>query len=283
MAKTKINPEAAAAEVASAPAVTPEVMPDAQTVTDMAPVEPTSAAVVRMEDVNVGAMVGEFTSKDMLIPRLEIVQALGPNSEKFPGGTVIFNKVTTLAKFALGPQDKEQPLNIVALFAKKFIEEVLKYDPNGPLPRTFATMEDATKAGLRTGWGPKQADGTDLKPQVREVVSLLVLVQQPEGVDPILFPLECEGKRYALGMWTVRGTAYKKVAKVMFSNMHYALGGNLAKGVWTMVVKRENFDGKLVYVPNIALVGTTPDALRSMASAMVTGKNVQTDNGHDGE
>lgn len=277
MAKTSINPTKAA-EAAATPVV--ERTPDAGAVADLTPVvREESAALMRLDSVQVGGMDGEFTPKDLVIPRLEVVQALGPNSEKFPGGTVIFNKTVTLAKFALTAQDKEQPLNIVALYAKKFIEEVLEYDPNGPLPRTWPTTEAAKAAGMRTEWGPKGADGKSVAPQVRDVANLLVLIQQPEGMDPVLFPFEDNGKRFAVAMWTVRGTAYRKVAKVMFSNMHFALRGNLASGTWTMVVKRETMNGKLVYVPTIALTATTSPTLIAMVKEMMAGKNISTDNG----
>lgn len=278
MGKTTIKP-ADAAEAANATPVV-ERTPDPQAVADLTPVpREESSAMMRMEDVQIGGMAGEFTPRDLVIPRLEIVQALGPNSEKFPGGTVIFNKTVTLAPFALTPQTKEVPLTIVALYAKKFIEEVLEYDPNGPLPRTFPTMDAAKAAGLRTEWGPKGADGKSVAPQVREVSNLLILIQQPEGLDPVLFPFEDGGKRYAVAMWTVRGSAYRKVAKTMFSNMHFALRGNLASGTWTMVVKRESLNGKLVYIPNVALTATTSPTLIEMVKSMMAGKNLSTDNG----
>lgn len=280
MAKSTINPAEAAKAVAaaeSAPVVERPLNPEAAA--DLLPaVREENSAMMRMEDVQIGGMAGEFTSRDLVIPRIEIVQALGPNSERFPGGTVIFNKTVTLAKFALGPQDKEQSLHIVALYAKKYIEEVLPYDPNGPLPRTFPTMEAAKAAGLRTEWGPKGPDGKSISPQVRQAANLLVLVEQPEGMDPVLFPFEDSGKRFAIAMWTVRGNAYKKVAKTMFSNMHFALRGNLASGTWTMVVKREPLNGKLVYVPNVSLTATTSPTLIQMVKDMMSGKSISTDN-----
>lgn len=192
-----------------------------------------------------GQVSGSVDRSDLLIPRLNIVQNVGPLSEMFEGkgGAIILNKETLLAQ-------KDEPIKLTVLSIKKTYEENLPYDPNGPRPRVFESLEEVVDAGLYTDWRNNQ------QPTAKEVATVLAFIEEPEGVEDLSFSYEFEKKNYALAVWTLRGTAYTRGAKKIFSASQIELAKDgLLSGDWELSTTRTQINGNYVFVPVLRLTG----------------------------
>jgi len=203
--------------------------------------------------MNIGQVSGDVDSRDLVIPRLEIVQKVGPLStvESLDFGDLVLNKSITLAGIHTekGPNTE---IFITVLSIVKSYEEVTPYDPSGqgPRARTFNTAAEVDAAGLWTDWR------NDQKPPAREVANMLVLVEQPEELDSPSFHLEAGEKRYAIASWTVRSGAYNRAAKKVFSASQIELAETgLPSGVWSLHTERYTTGGNVISVPFMQLVG----------------------------
>jgi hypothetical protein len=219
--------------------------------TSLAEIEGTETGLATSDatlSLSLGQVSGSVDQRDLVIPRLNIVHSVGPLSELFTPGDLVLNRDTLLVA-------KEEPLSLVVLSIKKSYEERLAYDPNGPRPQTWETREDVVKDGLWTEWRNDEA------PPVREVATILTLVERPEGIESMSFNVEYEGKFYGLAVWTCRGTAYTRAAKKIFSASAIELANSgLLSGRWSLHTERQNIGGNYVFVPILALAGkNTPE------------------------
>jgi len=218
-----------------------ETVPATTETLDESPSEATSLVSLKSCALAVGQVTGNLTNSDIQVPRLELVQSVGPLSEKFPQGAFILNKEQVLV-------EKEQILTVIATSIHKFYEEQLPYDPDGPRPRTFETLEEVHRASLWIDWR------NDERPPCREVANVLYLIQKPEALMSPSFSTEWDGKRWALAMATYRGKAYTKAAKRIFSSCAIELARTgLLSGKWDLWSTREKAGKNLVYVPNLKL------------------------------
>jgi hypothetical protein len=190
-----------------------------------------------------GSIAGSVDSRDLIIPRLNIVQNVGPLSQEFDGGDLVFNKETVLATV-------EQPIYLTVLSVDKTYEERLPYDPNGPRPTVYKSIEEVVEAGHWVDWRNNQP------PPVREVATILVLIEKPEGVDGLGFSHELLDKEYALALWTLRGTGYTRGAKKILSASQLELQKTgLLSGLWELSTERAQVNGNWVFAPVIRLKG----------------------------
>lgn len=190
-----------------------------------------------------GKVGGSVDSRDLIIPRLNIVQNVGPLSEGFEGGDIVFNKETVLAH-------KEEPVYLTVLSIKKTYEERLAYDPTGPRPVVYETLQEVLDAGLHIDWRGNEA------PPVREVAEVLTFIEKPDGVEDLGFSHEILGKEYALALWALRGTGYTRGAKKIFSASQIELAKEgLLSGRWEFSTERTLVGGNYVFAPVLRVKG----------------------------
>jgi hypothetical protein len=205
--------------------------------------ENTSLVETSAVSLALGTVEGSIDAKDLIIPRMAIVQRVGPASKEFEPGQIVYNKETVLA-------EPEEAINLVVLSIKKFYEEWLPYDPNGPKPKTFATARELADAKLYTDWR------NDEQPPAREVANVLVLVEKPDAVDSTAFNKTIGGKDYAIALWTLRGVGYSYGAKKIFSASSIDLArSGLLSGRWELATEDKMVNGNYVHVPILRLVG----------------------------
>jgi hypothetical protein len=196
--------------------------------------------------LSLGQVTGSIEQRDLIIPRLAIVQGVGELSEVFTPGDLVLNRDTLLVP-------KEEPLELTVLSIRKTYEERLPYDPNGPRPKTWATREEVVADGLHTEWVNNEP------PPVREVGTILTLIKQPKDIESLSFNQEYDGERFGIAVWTVRNTAYSRAAKKVFSAAAIELAqSGLLAGKWELFTKREQINSNYVFVPHLTLVGKHP-------------------------
>jgi len=202
---------------------------------------PMAVAVPETEDVS-----GELSNRDLNMPRLSLVQSVGPMSELFKPGQIVLNKETVLT-------DGDKPIDITVTNIRKSFVENLPYNEDGPIPRRVDTLAEVQSLGGTIEY----AD--DEPPTWIPVADALVMVGSTQD-DPA-FPFEHDGKFYAAAMWTLRKTSYTRAAKNIFTAKKLSLKGHpLCRGKWTLSTKREKIGQNFVFVPVLRQSGRNSDS-----------------------
>lgn len=179
---------------------------------------------------------GEFLSEDFVIPKLHLVQAVGPLSERFTPGQFVYNKEQVIS-------DGATPVNLTVLRIKKQYQENLPYGGD-QLPRMFDTLEEVKTAGGWIDWRNNE------RPPFSPILHALALIRSPFEESP-LFPYEFAGAAYGLALWTLRGVGFTRAGKTIITASQFALKDGLHTGSWALTSKREKIGMNFVHVPNL--------------------------------
>jgi hypothetical protein len=192
----------------------------AQTQTAVLIPTPSAVAAPAPSGLVLGDKIPDF--KDIILPRLNIAQGIGELGQTFDPGSVIFNQTTLLFKPPFThPKDPSQnvpgtaPVNIVCLGFRptRYVEKV-----EGGRGMIVDTEDDVRKNGGTTEyneWNLKKKDGMKYFQALAEA---LIAVERPEicADDDNVFVYPVDGKKYALCLWGMKGTAYTAAAKRIF-------------------------------------------------------------------
>lgn len=193
-------------------------------------------------------MVGDFSAKDVVWPRLNLVQAVGPLSQVFTPGQVILNKDQVIG----GP---DKPVTVTLLRMKKIFEEKLPYGSE-IMPRVFETENAAREAGLAPLYDKQAGD----MPRYSPVLDCEILVENKGDDEQGNFSMEFGGKRYARALFTLRSTAYNATGKQFISAAMFGLRAGLHTAYWEITPKREKVGKNMVWLPRARLVNRhTPE------------------------
>lgn len=216
------------------------VEPAAEPVTAVATVAPT--AVVPVQSAN--GVEGEIGRGDINLPRMSLVQSVGPLSEMFKPGQLVLNKETVLT-------DGETPVVVTVVRVSKSYLQNLPYEEGGPTPERVSTLAEVKARG----GGIEYVD--DEAPSWIPVADALVLLEST--TDNPAFPFEHNGKFYAAAMWNLRKSAYTRAAKAIFTASEFALRNQpLALGKWSLTTSRVKLGQNFVYVPVLRMTGKNP-------------------------
>ena len=207
----------------------------------------------------IGALAGDFGEEDFRLPRINIVQSVGPLSEDFDPGAIVLNKDIVVLPASSDPKVWSDPLNVTILNAKKQFQESLPYDSD-EMPDTVDTLEEVQERGGWLDWR------NDEKPPWRPMLTALILIESPTEEMAEEFSIQgTDGKAYELALWTMKGSAYSRAGKAINTSARFALRNKetglaeLHKGKWTLQVRREKLGTNLVYVPRLRQHGKHAD------------------------
>ena len=227
------------------------------------------SAVVQRGSIEIGQITGEIDAGDLKIPYLKIAQRTGELAENgFTPGSLVLNSEYLVA-------DEMAPVVITILSLAKCWRERLPYDPNGPMPRTFKTTQEAKDAGLSFLWsGP---DSARVPPGVDEQATLNILIEKPEGLDCPAFSLcyeqdEAPPRFYAPAQWIVARTAYFSVAKPVLTKafMQFKEPPGLPRALWEISVHPKEKNGFKYKQPTIKHIGMNEDAFIEWIRTVMT-------------
>jgi len=207
--------------------------------------------------LSLGEVSGDIDRRDLILPRLNIVQGVGPMSELFDSGDIVLNGETLIVP-------KETPVQLTVLSIKKSFEEWLAYDPDGPRPRLFETVESLQEADLWTDWRNNE------RPPAREIATAMLLINKPEELESVSFSTKVGEKDCAVAVWTIRGSAYARAAKKIFSAASLELARTgLLSGLWELSTKKESVNGNPIAVPVLMLKGrNSEETVKSITEAL---------------
>lgn len=201
-----------------------------------------------LSTVSGAGVVGEIDRADVRFPKLQIVQGVGPLSERdeFRKGDIILD-----GEVKIGGVDK--PVEMTVLQIGKQFEEVVPYDGE-EIPRVVNTKEEVLQLGGTTE-GHRDG-GKWIPPTWRAIADALICIKAPDDLDDgvldVSFPFEapCEdGQKFAFARWVIKGVAYKSAAVEIFSaaSMYYRDG--LKKGTFKVSTAKRTFGPNVVMVP----------------------------------
>lgn len=213
--------ESTACEVIPQQVIPQQVIPHPQNVQVPAVQHEQSQAVSAPGGLVLGDKIPEF--KDIILPRLNIVQGTGELKDSFPQGAVVFGQSLVLfappiinAKTGMVEKPGTAPVTITVLGFRptRFSEKV----SGGVRGMIVDTEDEVTKAGGTLNykeWDAKKDAGMK---RFEPLADALVVVERPEIVadDDTVFIYPCDGKKYALALWALKGTAYTAAAKGVF-------------------------------------------------------------------
>lgn len=163
--------------------------------------------------------------RDVILPRINIVQNSGKLIQSFPFGSLVFDRKLVL----FSPPDVDPdtgnvrrtgtpPVTITVLTIHKtrYVEKV-KYQSG--VRGLIVDTEEAVRAAGGTldynEWKLKEASGMKRFEYMSDTV---VAIERPEAVadDDTVFVYPINGKKYTLANWALKGTAYTAACKRVF-------------------------------------------------------------------
>jgi hypothetical protein len=197
--------------------------------------------------------------REVMFPRLNIVQAIGKLMETFTPGELVFGQSTVLftpskveEKTGNVKQKGTPPVNLTVLgiVSKRFSEKITG-GIGGQIVNTESEVVSAGGTLNYKEWELKQNDGMK---RFEPLIDLLITIRRPEVVadDDTVFSFDVDGHKYALGLWSVKGTAYTAAYKKVFA--FHRLAGVLKGGYPTynfnVSVRLEKYpNGNMAWVP----------------------------------
>jgi galactitol-specific phosphotransferase system IIB component len=197
--------------------------------------------------MEVGQVSGELDASDIIVPTVKIIQNMTKNNpDKLDLGTITID-----GTMLVGGEKNVARLSVISI--KKYWKEVIPWKGQGvqgDFPMQFDTAREAQAAGFTviTDAFTRNADG----PKVDSAAVALVAFEPPEGASDRAFPYEIDGVKLMIARWYIEKSAYRNVAKVIFSRQGIELKKRgILSGVWKLTATVK--DGQQA-VPNITLL-----------------------------
>jgi hypothetical protein len=211
----KIEGRAPASVIAVNPSSTQPATPETVSVpaTVQSPGVPATSS-----GIGIGDFIPEF--KDIILPRLNIVQNIGELTKSFPSGTIVHNQSLAIYRATKFDQktnrtieEGTKPLIVTVLGFRptRFIEKV----QGGGRGLLVNTEEEVMKSGGTLDyneWKLKEKDGMK---RFEPMVDGLFVVQRPDHCadDDTVFIYNVDGKKHALALWSLKGVVYTVACK----------------------------------------------------------------------
>lgn len=189
----------------------------------------TALATQNIADPEKG-LVGEWTSQDLRLPRLSLVNKSGDLSNTFTPGCWVIQKEHQISDLAKDNKEKGNPIVVIGATMAKQYQENIAYEDRNSLPtRVFNTAgEVRANDGIiarRKGQG-----------NFSEIAHIEFFIQENDALTEdakALFYYTFGGKKYARVIYTASSTSFSLVAVTMASALrgHLAVSG-LVGGFW---------------------------------------------------
>lgn len=211
--------------------------------------------------------------EDIRLPRINIVQKVGDLSNIFTPGEIVLNQQLVIHTPATKQAAGEPPLifTVIGFRKKQYVEKTI----GGALGRMFDNEADVVRASGTLDWKEFKASEGSANPKTlfQRLATALILIEKPaalEDADNINFPYDCDGKFYALALWSMKGTAYTHAAKHIFTARKI---GHLRSGyptqAWSLTTKLEGFGGNFAHVPVIKPASKNSDAFKTFVGTIL--------------
>ena len=213
-------------------------------------------APVVYQAMHFGQIDGPVDAKDLMRPRIQMVQANSADLEEkgFSTGQIVLNGEILIWEKGF------DPLNMVLMTGRKKFQQKLSDEEykEGVIPLIFDSPEAVAEAGFTTEW-----DG-DEPPTVDPVLFALFLLEQPEYIDPDpVFNLEANDRAFALAEMRFSGVNYRASTsgRWLISQSRSSLAPDSRHSMLAMTASREKQkkSGNIVTVASFKNLGKHKD------------------------
>lgn len=175
-------------------------------------------------------LIGEWTSEDLRLPRLNLVNKSGELADSFTPGTWVINREHSITTINSENKNVGNSLTIIAATLSKQYQENTEFDPS--TPRKMAnTAQEVRELGGRVS--REKGEGN-----FSELAHIEIFAECPENLSEeasSLFFHEFGGKKYGRFIYTASGGAFSAVAVTMASALKtYLLESGLIGGSWSL-------------------------------------------------
>lgn len=161
--------------------------------------------------------------KDIVLPRINIVQGIGELNKSFPVGALVFNQNTVLFT---PPVINQKTSELVKAATPPVVLAVLGFRPTRFVEKVkgggrglIVDTEDQVRAngGTLDYNEHKLKEASGMK-RFEPLAEALVAIRRPElcADDDTVFVYSVGAHKYALGLWGLKGTSYTAAAKKVF-------------------------------------------------------------------
>lgn len=160
--------------------------------------------------------------KDIILPRLNLVQNIGELSTRYTPGDILLNGELVLSlpyvrndkreidKVQTAAREKPE-LVVLGFLPKRWIERTENNEQGG----IANSPEEVVQFGGTVDYNEHKATG---KPWFQTQATAVVLIRKPSHIkDEAQFTLAYGDDRFALALWSMKGTAYTRGAKVFYT------------------------------------------------------------------
>lgn len=212
-----------------------------------APAAQTTSLAANTPSATTG-LEGDFTAKDIRLPRLNLVQKTSDAVDAgFRPGDILFKAGDAIIPLKL-------PTEATVLNLKKVYQEDVPYGSDIK-PRVFDTAQEVRENGGSTEWGAEN--------KFNEMAHIQLLFAAPDDTPEEmldLFPYEFDGKSHAVAMITLTKSSYTAAAKPVITALMSHLRGKHWHGKWALGSDKKSGGGNSWYVPTLKANGRhTPE------------------------
>jgi len=225
--------------------------------------QPTTAVTVRQPGALApgGLVLGDRLPDfdEIILPRVNLVQGIGQLKDSFPQGALVFGQQTVL--FTSPIIDKQTgnvkvaglpPVNLTVLGFRptRFVEKIAG-GARGSICNSEAEVWVQGGTLDYKEWKLKEKDGMK---RFEYLADAVVVIRRPEHLvdDDTVFTFLVDGQKYALGMWSMKGTIYTAAAKRVFFTAR-SLGclqkGGYPSWNYSVTTRLESFGTNSSWIP----------------------------------
>lgn len=179
---------------------------------------------------------GEFTQRDVSVPRIKIGSKLSKECEDDP---------TKIGQWLYDGLAVGKTIRVIITRVVKSYVEDLPYGSEEQ-PKRFKTYGEAVQAGC----------------QVRDTADIEMLVECDETMDQFA-ALDAGGKSYAPARYTVQSSSYSRSVGIILRDAGGWLKGDLASGFYSISTEKKSNDKGSWFVPSLKADGKVPDEVRN--------------------
>lgn len=277
------NPSTPVVECATVQTPTPVAGVAVESVNTVAPA--CQVPAVQSRHASPALLLGDVIPSfdQIIVPRLNLTQNIGELKDSFSPGSVVYNQQVCLyspqrVNKATGQIDEPgtAPVTVICLGFKpmRYVEKIA-----GGVRGLLVGSEAEVKANGGTTdwqeWNLKKASGIKLFQPMAEA---LMLVQRPAIVadDDATFGYEVEGNKWALALWSLKGTAYTQAYKKVFATARAmgVLRSGYPTHVFSLATRLDTFSGttNTAWVPVVLPLVKTSPALLDFAKGVLSGE-----------
>lgn len=182
---------------------------------------------------------GEFTPRDVAVPRLKLGQKTGAATDENPD---LIGKWILDGAINLGTK-----VRVIVTRVSKYYMEDLEYGSDTK-PQIFKKHADAVAAGVL----------------VKDVADIDLLVEVPNEFD-VPCAVELDGKEFAPARYTVQSSAYGRTVGILLRDLAGWLRGDFASGAYTMESVKKTDGKNSWFTPQLKAEGegSVPASLRT--------------------